>query len=196
MYSYSPFLAQTSIKTLGFPLPWSSPWVCIGFLLFFPRYEQSFLSFLVKWLVFPLGFIIQATPWFSCSCLHVKKGPKINITNMHAWKRKSGWPSNWNWAGKCTATKIPFVKVFLVWELRGLSPNFHINVSASDLYIPKIGPHISCSKIGRSIVEIIGDRHMNMEIRTVAAQVLSRNICFKFSVLLLCSVDVPFASSF
>jgi hypothetical protein len=27
-------------------------------------------------------------------------------------------------------------------ELRGLSPNFNIHVSVSDLYIPRIGPHI------------------------------------------------------
>ncbi len=32
--------------------------------------------------------------------------------------------------------------VFLFWELSGLSPNFHIHVSASDLYIPRIGSHI------------------------------------------------------
>ncbi len=31
--------------------------------------------------------------------------------------------------------------VFLFWELRGLSPNFHIYGSVSDLYIPRIGPH-------------------------------------------------------
>ncbi len=43
---------------------------------------------------------------------------------------------------------------FLFWELRGLSPNFHIHVSVSDFYIPKIGPHISCSRIGRLILEI------------------------------------------
>jgi hypothetical protein len=30
--------------------------------------------------------------------------------------------------------------VFLFWELRGLSPNFHSHVSVSDFYIPKIGP--------------------------------------------------------
>jgi hypothetical protein len=35
------------------------------------------------------------------------------------------------------------IYVFLFWELRGLSPNFHIHVSVSDLYIPRIGPHIS-----------------------------------------------------
>ncbi len=27
-------------------------------------------------------------------------------------------------------------------ELRGLSPNSYIHVSLSDLYIPRIGPHI------------------------------------------------------
>jgi hypothetical protein len=27
------------------------------------------------------------------------------------------------------------VYVFLVWELRGLSPNFHINVSVSDVQL-------------------------------------------------------------
>jgi hypothetical protein len=32
---------------------------------------------------------------------------------------------------------------FLFWELCGLSPNFHIQVSPSDLYILRISPHIS-----------------------------------------------------
>jgi hypothetical protein len=32
---------------------------------------------------------------------------------------------------------------FLFWEMHGLSPNFHNHVSISDLYIPRIGPHIS-----------------------------------------------------
>jgi hypothetical protein len=42
--------------------------------------------------------------------------------------------------------------VFFFWKLRGLSPKFHIHVSVSNLYIPRIGPHISCSsRIGRSI---------------------------------------------
>jgi hypothetical protein len=34
------------------------------------------------------------------------------------------------------------IYVFLGKELRGLSPNFHIHVSVSDLYIPTIGPPI------------------------------------------------------
>ncbi len=36
----------------------------------------------------------------------------------------------------------PIYVSFLLWELRGLSPNFHIHVSVSDLYILRIGPHI------------------------------------------------------
>ncbi len=43
------------------------------------------------------------------------------------------------------------IYVFQFWELRGHSPNFHIHVSVRDLYIPRIGPHISCSRIDRSI---------------------------------------------
>jgi hypothetical protein len=35
------------------------------------------------------------------------------------------------------------IYVFLFWELRYLSPNFHTHVSVSDLYIPRISPHIS-----------------------------------------------------
>ncbi len=35
------------------------------------------------------------------------------------------------------------IYVFLFWEFRGLSPNFNIYVSVSNLYIPRIGPHSS-----------------------------------------------------
>jgi hypothetical protein len=44
--------------------------------------------------------------------------------------------------------------IFLFWELRGLSPNFYIHVSVSDLYILRIGPLISSSRNGSSIVGI------------------------------------------
>jgi hypothetical protein len=46
--------------------------------------------------------------------------------------------------------------VFLFWELRGLSPNFHIHVSVSNLYIPKVGPHTvyPCGRIDRPILKI------------------------------------------
>ncbi len=41
-------------------------------------------------------------------------------------------------------------------KLRGLVPNFHINVSVSDfrVYIPMIGPPICCSKIGGAIAGV------------------------------------------
>jgi hypothetical protein len=40
-----------------------------------------------------------------------------------------------------TAREIPFMYSFP--GKRGLSPNFRIHVSLSDLYIPRISPHIS-----------------------------------------------------
>ncbi len=46
------------------------------------------------------------------------------------------------------------IYVFLFRESHGLSPNLPTHVSVSDLYIPRVGPHISCSRIGRSIVGI------------------------------------------
>ncbi len=42
----------------------------------------------------------------------------------------------------------------LFWELLGLSPHIHIHESRSDLFIPRISPHISRSRIGRSMVGI------------------------------------------
>ncbi len=33
------------------------------------------------------------------------------------------------------------IYVFIFWELHGFSFYFHIHVSVSDLYIPRIGPH-------------------------------------------------------
>ncbi len=45
----------------------------------------------------------------------------------------------------CTALHENPIYVFLFWELRGLSPNSHIHVSVSDLYIPRIVEHISYS---------------------------------------------------
>jgi hypothetical protein len=49
------------------------------------------------------------------------------------------------------------IYVFLFWEVLGLSPNIHIHVSVSDLYVTRIGPRLhifSCRRIGRSIVGI------------------------------------------
>jgi hypothetical protein len=74
--------------------------------------------------------------------------------------------------------------IFLFWELRGLSPNFHIHVSVSDLYIPRIGPHISSSRKGRPIVETYNSLTMGLRPRYS----FFGNICFNFSAFCLCSV--------
>ncbi len=82
------------------------------------------------------------------------------------------------------------IYIFLFWELRGLSPNFHIHVSVSDLYISRIGPYISCSRIGRSIVGIyksLTDTRM-WKLGVWPRNSFSRNICFEFTVLVHCSV--------
>jgi hypothetical protein len=56
--------------------------------------------------------------------------------------------------GFCIHCKEDPIYVFLEMKLRGLVPNFHIHVSVSNLYIPRIGPHISCSRKGISIAVI------------------------------------------
>ncbi len=59
------------------------------------------------------------------------------------------------------------VYIFLFWELHGFSPNFHIHVSVSDLYIPRIGQHISSCRKGRPRGNIyFAHGHMNVEIGT------------------------------
>jgi hypothetical protein len=82
------------------------------------------------------------------------------------------------------------VYIFLFWELRGLSPNFHIHVSVNDLYIPKISLHISSSRKGRPIVGIYSSltdmRMWKLGLRPRYS--FSGNICFKFSAFCLCSV--------
>ncbi len=58
------------------------------------------------------------------------------------------------------------IYVFLFWELRGLSTNFHIHVSVSDLYmyIPRISPYVWL-KIDRPIQKyIISHRYTSVGI--------------------------------
>ncbi len=77
--------------------------------------------------------------------------------------------------------------VFLFWELCGL-----IHVSVSDLYIPRVGPHISSSRKGRPIVGIynsLTDTWM-WKLGLRPRYSFSGNICFKFSTFFLCSVHV------
>ncbi len=70
-------------------------------------------------------------------------------------------------------------------------PQFHIHVSVSDLYIPRIGPHISSSRKGRPIMEIynsLTDTWM-WKLGLRPRYSFSGNICLKFSAFCLCSVQ-------
>jgi hypothetical protein len=65
-------------------------------------------------------------------------GRAIPRKGIHIWDFRCSAACTYSTV--CTATKLRFV--FLFWELRSLSPNFHIHVSVRDLYIPRIGPLI------------------------------------------------------
>jgi hypothetical protein len=64
-----------------------------------------------------------------------------------------GYSPPWNESSEelsvCTANENP-IYVFPEKKLCGLSPNFQIHVSVSDLYIPRIGPHIFLQENGPS----------------------------------------------
>ncbi len=66
---------------------------------------------------------------------------------------------------------------------------FHIHVSVGDLYISTIVPHMSCSRIGRSIMgkyKSLTDTWM-WKLGLWLRSSFPGNICFEFSVLVLCS---------
>ncbi len=105
-------------------------------------------------------------------------------------------PTWWNWPAQtfiwpCTVLKIRNICIFPEMKLHGLSPDSYIHVSMSDLYSPRIGLHISSSRIGRPIVEIynsLSDVWMwKLGLRPQYS--FSGNICFEISAFCLCSAE-------
>ncbi len=92
------------------------------------------------------------------------------------------WALEANVLGRPTLQRKFHLCILFFWELRGLSPNFHIHVSVTDLYIPRIGPHISCSRMGRSMVviyKLLTDTWM-WKLGLWPSNSFSGNICFEF----------------
>jgi hypothetical protein len=92
---HSPFFwRRNPTKTLGFLLPWFSPWFFVGFLLSPPPYAQSFLrkpSFLVLADFFPWFF--KSKQLLGWSCLHAAIRTKwkyyflfISFQSLHSKK--------------------------------------------------------------------------------------------------------------
>ncbi len=70
-------------------------------------------------------------------------------------------------------------QIFPEKEYRGLSPNFHIHASVSDLYIPTIGLPILLEEICRPILGLyksIAHRHMNVKIGAEAGAIPRKGI--------------------
>ncbi len=89
-----------------------------------------------------------------------------------------------------TAKAIPFIYSFS-GNCAASAVIFYIHVSVSDLYIPRIGPHISSSRNGSSIVGIynlLTDTWM-WKLGLRPRYSFSGNICFEFLGFFLCSVQ-------
>jgi hypothetical protein len=85
------------------------------------------------------------------------------------------------------------IYVFPEKELRGLSPNFHIHVSVTDLYISRIGPHIFLQQNrqthrGNICINRSQTREWKLGLRPLNS--FSGNNYFAFSVLCFCSGEV------
>ncbi len=92
------------------------------------------------------------------------------------------------------ATKIPFMYSIPFLEIARFQSQFP-HSCVCEQFIPRNGPHISCSRIGKSLVgiqylyESLTDTWM-WKLGLWPRESFSGHICFKFSVLVLCSASV------
>ncbi len=75
------------------------------------------------------------------------------------------------------------IYVLVFWELRRLSPNFHIHVSLSDFYFPAAEQEDQ----SQEYIKLLTDKSM-WKLRLWPRNSFSGNICFQLLVLFLCSV--------
>jgi hypothetical protein len=97
-------------------------------------YVKLFIVMGILWMAECLEFLLQTKPRQEGRQASFLMSPKRSLLLwlFHFFIR---------WVPREHCNENP-IYVFLFWELRSLSLNFHIYVSVSDLNIPGIGPHI------------------------------------------------------
>jgi hypothetical protein len=94
------------------------------------------------------------SPWWSCTRRPSRAGSWTRSTGIphRTYSAISAPPLSTFFSSRKSVIclevhcKENHIYIFLFWELRSLSPNFHIHVPVSDLYITRIGPLISLQK--------------------------------------------------
>jgi len=125
------------------------------------RYPRTFiLGRRVPWTMCPLscGTCLQGSEPISLEVGNNQQGRRNDVSltevspNVYPWTTRPVTDVSYGRSDH-TATKIPFM--YSVSGNARPQSKFHIHVSVSGLYIPLIDrPHIYCSRIGRSTVEI------------------------------------------
>ncbi len=102
------------------------------------------------------------------------------------------------WEGRLPHCNENPIYVLPEKELRCFNPNFHTHMSISNFYISRISPHIFLRQKrqtdrGNTVYKSLTDTWM-YKIATDASHSFFGFICFKFSVLCLCSVIFGFSN--
>ncbi len=102
--------------------------------------------------------------WDPLTFTNSASGPHLKCkATLSSWVGHHHWSLFGLYVQHCKENPI---SVFHFWELRGLSPNFHLDVSVSDLYIPRIGPHTSLQQNRQTDPGILKMYHRYMSVGT------------------------------